>query len=351
MLPIKIKDGVISIDVVKKRTLTPKQLAQFNRTKDIHGDAIAEKYLLSLLGMNKTRTRVSRIEVPQWPIDKLAVKPIGTVRGLFEQLLTNEEDILHIPSNKDIGHWVGVEIECYYPSEKECRESCDHDNDECYADFCPNEDQAHSIVRKALVKAGVTRASVKSDGSLDDEAGVGVEVTLLLNTKDGFGQLEKVCNILNDLNCFVNNKCGLHVHLDARNMSDSYAKLVSKRLGRALPVLKWIVHPSRQNNHYCKMMVGPFNKNRNDRRYAINPQAYFKHGTLEVRLHGGSTNAGKIKNWIELLRFIAATPIPKTLATFQDLIDLGTPEHLIEYADKRITRLNPEAWNKLIVKG
>lgn len=347
MLPIKIKDGVASLVVNVSRKLTPRQLATLKRTQDNLGTAAAEKYMHSLLGLTKERVRIQKPHSFE-RFDVLAAKPSGMIARMFRELQECYEDTKHTPSKRSPGHWVGVEIECYYPAEKSCSDDCDHENGDCYASFYPSEDQAHNIIRRALIEAGVTRASVKDDGSLEDEEGVGVEISLLFNAEDGFGQLQKLCTTLSKLGCFVNDKCGLHVHLDARHLKPRGAKLLARRLGRALPVLKWIVHPSRHDNYYCKMEVGPFGRNHDNRYFAVNTQAYFRYKTIEIRMHGGSTNFKKIKNWIELLRFISGTKVPKELATFQDLIDLGTPEHLVEYADQRITTLNPSAWTKLI---
>lgn len=350
MLPIKLVNGVASIAVNATRTLTKRQLATFQRTKSVRGEASAERYLHSLLGLIRERVEVRRLAVNRHAEDRLAVKPKGTVSAMFRDLQTNDEDAMHKPTKRSPGAWVGVEIECYYPVDKHCTDDCDHDNGDCYADSSPSEDTCRKRIRQALVQAGVTRASVKDDGSLEDEEGAPVEVTLLFNTDDGFGQLEKVCRVLSDLGCYVNDKCGLHVHLDARHLKPRGARLLARRLGRALPVLKWIVDPSRHDNHYCKLDVGPFGRSHVNRYFAVNTQAYFHYKTLEVRMHGGSTNFKKIKHWIELLRFIASARMPKPLATFQDLIDLGIPEYLVEYADRRINRLNPNAWSILMPK-
>jgi Putative amidoligase enzyme len=348
MLPIKLKDGVAAININASRKLTSRQLATFQRTKDIQGDSAADSYLYTLLGLSKEHVSIRRPCIPSYVEDNLAMKPLGTIMSMFRELQVNDEDVMHLPSKRSPGQWVGVEIECYYPAEKECTDDCDHNNNECMAEFYPSESEAQQTVRNALIKAGVTRSCVKDDGSLDSEDGVGIEVTLLFNAEYGYDQLEKTCQVLNDLGCFVNKQCGLHVHLDMRHLNSRRVGLIGKRLGRALPILKWIVDPSRHDNHYCKLEVGPLTRGRDNRYYAVNMQAFTQYGTIEVRMHGGSTNGRKIKNWVELLRFIASSRIPKPLTTFQDLIDLGIGETLTEYAEKRISKLNPDAWTTLI---
>jgi hypothetical protein len=203
-------------------------------------------------------------------------------------------------------------------------------------------------LRKVLKDSGITRCQVKYDGSVEDSDAHGIEVTILFNTKTGWSKLDSLCEILNDYNAYVNKTCGLHVHLDVRHLKPAKAKLMGRRLNRALPVLKYLVDKSRHNNSYCNLGMSGFSRNA-DRYYAINMTSYFKFKTIEVRLHGGSTNFDKIKSWIEILQFVSARPMPKTGLNFQDLIDMGLPEHLIEYADKRITKLHGEAaWRVLI---
>lgn len=345
-LPVKIENGVASLIVNKTRKLTPRQLLNLQRTFDQYGETARDKYLANLLGLYKEPLRIQRVKFSQYA-DKLANKPTNSVLAQFKKLLYCEDDANHRPTNWNIGKWVGVEIECFYPAQVECTDECNHDDDICCADPTPSRRVAHKKLRDLIQKANIPRVSVKDDGSLEDEEGVGVEVTLLFNIEHGFGSLERLCRVLNEAGCYVNKTCGLHVHLDARHLEPKGVKLIGKRLGRALPILKWIVDPSRHDNTYCEMAVSRFSRNAR-RYYAINMTSFFEFKTIEVRMHGGSTNAHKIQNWIELLRFLASSRVPKQFTTFQDLIDLGTPEHLIEYADKRITKLNPNAWSELI---
>ena len=48
----------------------------------------------------------------------------------------------------------------------------------------------------------------------------------------------------------------------------------------------------------------------NDRYYMINGTALKKYKTIEVRLHSGTTNFNKIKNWVELLKGIVKSEAP-----------------------------------------
>lgn len=330
-LPIKIENGVASLNIAKSIKLTPRQLATLKQTEIDEGPHNAERYLYSLLGLTKDGVSISRVK--QYGSDWLAQKPGGLVLERFKQLLSNGPNVNHSPSKRSVGEWIGVEIECFIPTM--------HDEDDCRID----ESETRRYLREAIKDAGIPRVSVKDDGSLSsDYDDVSCEVTILFNSSDGFEPLQKVCRILSQFDCYTNETCGLHVHLDARHLDKKGVKIVGRRLGRSLPVLQYMVDKSRTNS-------GSFNDvrvsqlSRSGERYcAINLTSWFKFKTVEVRLHGGTTSFKKIKNWIELLKFLSSVKMPKNVTTFQELIDLGTPEHLIEYADKRITALNPEAW-------
>lgn len=333
-IPIKLENNVASVNVVKTIKLKPRQLATI-KYMQVNGDTYgAQRYLESLMGFVRSKIHVDRLKFHGR--DELAKSP-GSVLKDFQALLNNRSNVNHRPTQRNVGQWIGVEIECYIPIES---------NDD--GDDIDEMSYYHDNLRDALKDANITRVSVKQDGSLSDEDGMGVEVTLLFNSADGFGMLEKLLRVLNDVGCYVNDNCGLHVHLDARHLKRGGVMRIGRRLGRALPILKYMVDKSRHDNvQYCKMGVSPFTKEWDDRYHAVNLVAYSKFRTIEVRLHGGTTSFKKIKNWIETLQFLANKRMPVELTTFQDFIDTGIPAHLVEYADKRITSLNPEAWTIL----
>lgn len=338
MLPIKIENGKLCLNIDKMRKLSPRQIATLNEMESRYGThhTYYNNYLYSLLGLTKKRVEVVRIKSPSYLRDELSHKSKGSILAKFQELLYNGDDAEHRPSQRNVGQWLGVEIECFIPHDS------DFDQDE--PDDAIND--AHASLARAIKKAGIPRASVKYDGSLGDDEGHGVEVTILFNAADGFEPLNKLCRVLNAFGCYVNKSCGLHVHLDARHLKPKNVKLIGRRLGRSLPVLKWIVDKSRHTNTYCELSTSKFSS-RASRYHAINLTSFFKYKTIEVRLHGGSTNATKIRHWIETLQFLSNVAVPKVFTTFQQLIDLGLPEHLVEYADKRINKLNPDAWSHL----
>lgn len=329
MLPINVKDGVVSVNVNKTLKLTPKQAANIQRMRDRgYTDAEVQTYQLSLLGLIKGR----KIDICRPYVsgrDYLKLKPSGSVLTQFQNLLKNTDQTHHKPGKTALGQWTGVEIECYLPHS-----------------MFESEDDAFKSLQDALREAGVTRCSVKYDGSLDCDDGYGVEVTHLFNASQGYESLHKLCNVLDNLEAYVNDKSGLHVHLDCRHLTEKTVKVVGRRLGRALPVLKWMVDDTRHDNTYCQLAVSPLSDNAS-RYYAVNMTAWYRYQTVEVRLHGGTTNGRKIQNWIETLRFLSNTFNTKPLTTFQSLLDLGYPDRLAAYAEKRIRSLNPDGWVQL----
>lgn len=333
VLPIKIENGVASINIVKTLKLKPRQIATI-KYMEINGDKFgAQRYLESLMGMIKGKVNIDRLKY--YGKDPL-VKAKGSILEQFKKLIDPTAD--HKPTQRNVGQWIGVEIECYIPYERDDEADEIIDDDRFY----------YRNLRAALKSAKVARCNVKDDGSLEDDDGVGVEVTLLFNSADGFDQLTKLCNVLSDFGCYVNDKCGLHIHLDARHLKREGVLRIGRRLDRALPILKYMVHKSRwDEDSYNTLNVSPFTDDDDERYCAVNLTAYYRFKTVEIRLHGGSVDAKSIQNWIETLQFFANKRMPTVLKTFQDFIDTGIPTRLVEYADKRISALHSSAWKHL----
>lgn len=343
-----IKNGVISLN--KTRRLSPRQVNQLNR---LGTESDKNRYMLSIMGLVK-RQKVYVDRLKMGGTDALASKRQGSIAKLMRELRDVDTD--HRPSTKNLGQWVGVEIECLIPHREghgdcECEFNDDGDREyECNS--CANgnnwsEDDAHSWLRDKLTAAGVSRVQVKSDGSVCDDSGHGVECTILFDSSHGFEPLHRLCNALHKAGCYVNKSCGLHVHLDARHLKAKQVKKIGQSLGHALPVIKYLVDKSRHNNNYCQMQVSGMGR-RADRYCAVNMTAFEKYKTIEIRLHGGSINPVKITHWVNLLKIIGASKLKSSLMSFQDLIDLsGVTESMIEYMERRINRLNPEAWLNL----
>ncbi len=172
--------------------------------------------------------------------------------------------------------YIGVELEFNY------RESGDE-----------RTDIAEQIAKYKLGKY----CNLTTDGSC------GHELRILLPEDNFIIPLRKIVNIIKGLNFKVNDKCGLHVHLDmrTRDVNKCYTNLVSVQ-----DLMFKLVPEKRRNNEFCR----PNNttsfreavEHEGGRRYwYVNHQAYSAHKTLEVRLHQGSLSAVEIINWVKLL--------------------------------------------------
>lgn len=153
---------------------------------------------------------------------------------------------------------------------------------------------------------------IKSDGSIQTSNDHPHPYELvIMATEEEIGMvIDKVCAILKNKRVvgIANNSCGLHVHLDMRhrNVEEAYRKLYYSQ-----SILLGMVPNNRKDGshaeQYCKKNLTASFKEQvalGQRYYVINTQAYNKYKTLEIRVHSGTTNAIKIKNWIKMLTSI-----------------------------------------------
>ncbi len=236
----------------------------------------------------------------------------------------------HNPISFDTQYF-GVEIECFIP----------------YIATCTNgdiDDSTHSNQRelkKLFSQNKIKFATVKSDGSIRETEGhFPVEITILTKFNDT-SNLQKACELLNNLGAKVNKSCGLHVHLDSRNLSESQVLEIGKNFKKALPVLLKMVPKSRRDNSYCRASVS---KMSGQRYHAVNLTAFSKYKTIEIRLHSSTTDFNKIMNWANLLNAIKKSTIKKTCQNINDLTDyIKIDENLLEYVAQRTALFNGES--------
>ena len=158
-------------------------------------------------------------------------------------------------------------------------------------------------IGKLLFDANLAEyVQLKDDGSLRDfPAGHFThELVVCVPISKRRDILKSVCDVLAVADSKVNKTCGLHVHLDMRyhDRYEAFSNLVSSQ-----NILYQMVPQSRRDNTYCKKTTTKdYQKARNQGRYVgINPQSFSKHGTIEVRLHSGTTNFTKIINFVDIL--------------------------------------------------
>jgi len=148
------------------------------------------------------------------------------------------------------------------------------------------------------------------------------EIRLLTLTNEE-GRMHDLLNIKIDGR--VNKQCGLHVHVDARHLGknglrtaeETYDILASAPVARQF---KKLVSPSRRKNKYCRWR----NNRRGGNRYAaFNYHSMSEHGTIEFRMHQGSTNKQKIEAWALLCQWTlnyVANPLNPAITSFATFV-------------------------------
>lgn len=182
---------------------------------------------------------------------------------------------------------------------------------------------------------------LKDDGSIESDFGNTYEIVVTTPIDKFEEVLKGVLATVHKYRSGVNDTCGLHVHLDMRRYSRKYVAKVYANLVRSQGLLFKIVSKDRRYNDYCYWNEVDEFEYGADRYSAINPQAYGKFTTLEVRLHQGSLNFKQIYNWVTLLHKIAfaETPDkfewPKTTKSFYKTYHIKEPA-LKRYVSSRM---------------
>ena len=248
------------------------------------------------------------------------------------------------------GQWIAVEVECFIPKDTISGE---------YSDMFDNgsSNSYEYKLRKVFREYKLQNVEVKGDGSIgnfDEDEYESFECTVFF-TKNNPKPLKELLNVLNSLEAQVNTTCGLHIHLDQRDLLKTGKMLEikrrGKRIGNALNVLSKMVPKSRRNNTYCNLSVS---KIRGDRYCAVNMTAVRKFGTIEVRLHSGTTNYEKITNWIDLIWTISrCKKMGNNVAnTIEELVELTKlSDKQIGYVYDRTKICSPEIFDVPVMGG
>lgn len=194
---------------------------------------------------------------------------------------------------------------------------------------------------------------ITEDGSIERRNSIEL-VSPILQGVEGFRQVEIVCDVLNALGAKIDKTCGLHVHVDANDLTgnDLY-NLVQRYYNCECTIDGWMPKSRRKNNNqFCYSMEGVAEfLNENDRTdylqtinyessygryYKLNLLAFFRHGTVEFRHHSGTINAEKIINWmIFCVTFVETT---KALGKNADVFE-NIPEEVIAFYKNRTRML------------
>jgi len=304
-------------------SLNPKKL---HNLKTLKNETEKFKYIMSIAGI-KSKIDIKR---PESFNDPLRYRDNHFLNLLKSR--SNNTDFKR-PFTNDF-HF-GIEIECFIPNDSldvsdyssdqssmmpccDCEETgrldvthrasgyeteitcpfCEGSGEVENEDYDGDSDESAGIeaLQDYLKEKGIRGLHVKGDGSIDaDSRCFAVEIACL--TTD-FKNLEKLCKELSNLDARVNKSCGLHVHLDMRGKNKEQLEVIELNLKKSLDVLFSCVPESRRESNYCVKRVST------DKYSAFNTGHLNNYGTIECRLHSGSTDFNKIKNWCLVLKSI-----------------------------------------------
>lgn len=154
----------------------------------------------------------------------------------------------------------------------------------------------------------VTDASVNGGGEM---------VSPILQGQSGLEQLSKVCEALQEAGARVNVQCGLHVHLDARDLTVKEIGTIYDRYAKYEEQIDLCLPRSRRNSRWCestkrhatnvKQATSKTEQARVTGRYRkINLTNLGTTGSLEFRQHSGTIEFRKIGHWLAfLMQFVA----------------------------------------------
>ena len=185
-----------------------------------------------------------------------------------------------------------------------------------------------------------------------------------------YKSIDDLCESLRNWDCSINRSCGLHVHIDARDLFYKELKgmlLVGKK---AEKFIYSMLPPSRETSNWCKRLPmsvesilrinsdsdfidlwydsceasRSMDKYNEARYHGMNMHARVYLGSVEFRYHSGTNNPIKIKNWMYVCQSITRTGIILGKALCKDksaltpfekrLIDVYTKPHDNEYTYK-----------------
>jgi hypothetical protein len=169
----------------------------------------------------------------------------------------------------------------------------------------------------------------KSDGNTWDvktDATSGWEVAsraLQLNAEGQNEELERVCHHFAALDPVVNNSCGLHMHIETRDLSWAQVQNLVWLWARYEPFWFSLVPPYRRARSYCaplctyeldgqpsfhwtnvhRMITGARDHANPDNwpRIALNLRPWWHSGRIEVRLHHGTISYQEMREWAMLM--------------------------------------------------
>ena len=240
------------------------------------------------------------------------------------------------------------------------------------------------------------RVGIEGDGSLSGSYAIELQTP-----PASANELEKiianVSKTLRKSEYKVNSTCGLHIHLDSKDIKDKQSALIKlfNTYYSVEPIIWAMLPKSRKTNTFCKPMTHNIKpedfskiaistrtkdeyyiqkkwykttsikqienwkgqKCGGDRYYGFNGHALYGLGHLELRYHSGTINKKKIRNWVELNLLLFEWAIKNYKKITIDVLNsienddvslekkvnlfyrlFNVPQHLRSYISERITK-------------
>ena len=201
------------------------------------------------------------------------------------------------------------------------------------------------------------------DGSLTN----GVEFVLIpMNGDDLHYTLKGLCRGLKENHYEIRKTCGLHIHFDARDLTEADIEKIYYVYHIFEDRLMEMVPESRRNNGYCrrfpdliscgcpnfrKSQIDMGNSNIQRERYLnVNFTNYYQNKdkkTIEIRVHSGTLDYKKILNWIRinnnLIDWALNTDIKRIMSLknrIRTFYNIMNDKKLQKYIDKRRNKFN-----------
>lgn len=229
--------------------------------------------------------------------------------GIRENEIAFVLPVEHRVSNPRFVYTFGVEIETYGSNIAYFKTLANDRGLEIYDHLheysgCHNDIQMYKLV---------------PDGSISGNNAAECVTPALKGNATGFDSLKDCCTSLVEAGAKVNSSCGLHVHIGVENLTQTQYVNTFKNYQKLERVIDSFMARSRRasNNGYCctlldhnfsgcNTIADVISELDSDRYHKVNPMAWGRHHTIELRQHQGSVNFSKIKNWVSFCAKLVA---------------------------------------------
>jgi len=194
------------------------------------------------------------------------------------------------------------------------------------------------------------------DGSLSGYENGELVSPVLTTTED----LRKVGKALSAAGVRTDKECGLHVHIDARDLTlEQYLNVVRLYAANETLIDTMIAKSRRGSNaSYARTNIGqdlsgyahlsdlPGAGQSNSRYRKVNITAYSRHQTIEFRQHQGTISGAKIEAWVNFLQGLVAQAIAgntTAYATRDEMLDAFGQGSAKAYWTQRANTLQGQA--------